>query len=76
MKNTKQTSHQIIVETVVPLTKELETSVKTLCKEKFGTEKFEHKINPSILGGVRITVDSTRYDASLKAKLDSLITSN
>ncbi|MEK7458202.1 MAG: F0F1 ATP synthase subunit delta [Patescibacteria group bacterium] len=62
----------IIVETVIPLSTDQKAVVSTLLKSKFGTPSFTEKLNPSILGGVRIMVGSTQYDATLAGKLAQL----
>jgi len=62
----------IIVETVIPLSAEQKAVVSALLKSKFGTTSYAEKLNPSILGGVRIMVGSTQYDATLAGKLAQL----
>lgn len=69
MKNTQQT---ITVETVVALTKEQDSEIKDIIKKKFGTEKYTSLLNKDLLGGIRIAVNSTQYDASLQGKLAQL----
>ena len=64
----------IVVETVVPLSAQQAQTVKTLLKKSFGTESYTTELNPEILGGVRIRVGSTLYDASLHGKLEQLRT--
>lgn len=62
----------IVVETVIPLSPEQKAVVSALLKSKFGTSTFTEKLNPSILGGVRIMVGSIQYDATLAGKLAQL----
>ncbi|HKY74251.1 MAG TPA: F0F1 ATP synthase subunit delta [Patescibacteria group bacterium] len=66
------TARTIVVETVIPLSAEQKKAVAAMLKQKFDTETFSEKINSEILGGVRIMVDSTQYDASLLGKLTQL----
>lgn len=66
------TARTIVVETVIPLSAEQKKTLAGMLKQKFGTETFSEKINSEILGGVRIMVDSTQYDASLLGKLTQL----
>lgn len=68
MKNT----HTITVETVVRLSDSQKKELTSLLKKKFGTDKYVSILNPSLLGGIRITVGSTQYDASLQGKLSQL----
>lgn len=68
MTNTRK----IIVESVIPLSAEQTTELKTLLKKKFGADGFESKLSPELLGGLRITVGSTQYDASVLGKLAQL----
>lgn len=66
------TTRTIVVETVIPLSAAQKKDLTALFKSKFGTEKFSERINAEILGGIRIMVDSTQYDASLLGKLAQL----
>ena len=63
---------KIIVESVVPLSAEQETELKSVLKRKFGTNEYTAKLNEELLGGLRITVGSTQYDASVFNKLAQL----
>lgn len=65
-------TQSIIVETVIPLSVAQKAIVSALLRSKFGTSSFTEKLNPSILGGVRIMVGSTQYDATLVGKLAQL----
>ncbi len=69
MKNTKA---HIVVETVIALSQQQEKELKDLLKKKFGVSEFTTTLNPNLLGGIRITVGSTQYDASLQGKLSQL----
>ncbi|OGJ22399.1 MAG: hypothetical protein A2804_00590 [Candidatus Pacebacteria bacterium RIFCSPHIGHO2_01_FULL_46_10] len=65
----------VIVETVVPLSTQQAQTLKVMLKKSFGTEEYTTELNPEILGGVRVRVGSTLYDASLRGKLEQLRTS-
>lgn len=65
-------AHNIVVESVIPLSAEQKKDVAAFLKKKFGTEKFAEHINTDILGGVRILANSTQYDASIAGKLQQL----
>ena len=69
MKNTKA---HIVVETVITLSSSQEKELKDLLKKKFGVSEFATTLNPDLLGGIRITVGSTQYDATLQGKLSQL----
>lgn len=62
----------VIVESAVALTKEQSDEVAKLLEKKLGSSTFTAKVNPAILGGLRITAGSTRYDASVLGKLETL----
>ena len=64
--------NSIVVETVIPLSAEQKATVSALLKSKFGTASFTEKLNPNVLGGVRIMIGSTQYDATLAGKLEQL----
>ena len=70
MKSTAQPA--ILVETVVDLNDKQTQLLKELFKKKFGTSAFTNSKNPSILGGIRVTVGSQRYDLSLLKKLQTI----
>lgn len=63
---------EVIVESAVALSTEQTDAVSKLLKEKLGSSEFTAKVNPAILGGLRITAGSTRYDASVLGKLETL----
>ena len=64
--------NSIIVETVIPLSIAQKAVVSALLKSKFGTPSVTENLNPRILGGVRIMVGSTQYDATLVGKIAQL----
>ena len=64
----------VIVESAVALSKEQASAVAEVLKKKLGVSEFSESVNPAILGGLRITVGSTRYDASVLGKLETLRT--
>jgi F-type H+-transporting ATPase subunit delta len=67
------TSHShILVESVIELSPDQVKELKALLKKKFGSDQYESRLNPALLGGLRITVGSTQYDASVLAKLEQL----
>lgn len=60
------------VTTVVPLSSAQKKQIAQVLKEKTGSEEFESQIDPSIIGGIRLTVNSREYDATIKNKLEQL----
>jgi F-type H+-transporting ATPase subunit delta len=61
------------VTTAVAMSEAQSTRMKAALRAALGQDpKIEAKVDPAILGGIRIRVGSRLYDASLKSKLDSL----
>jgi F-type H+-transporting ATPase subunit delta len=49
------------------------SSLERKLRETLGREpRIEARVDPAILGGLKVKVGSRLYDASLKSKLDSL----
>jgi len=65
---------KVLIETVIPLSATQKKSVQKLVEQKLGNAEIVEKINPSILGGIRITAGSVQYDASVFGKLQQLRT--
>jgi F-type H+-transporting ATPase subunit delta len=57
----------VIVTTAVELTAAQKKLVREIATEKLGTKEFElqEKLDPTIVGGVRLTLGSRQYDASV-----------
>ncbi len=61
------------VTTAVALTDAQTESLKSALRQALGKDpQIETKVDPAILGGLKVRVGSRLYDASLKSKLDSL----
>ena len=61
------------VTTAVKLTPAQETGLKAALRQALGKDpEIETRVDPSILGGLKVRVGSRLYDASLRSKLDSL----
>ncbi len=61
------------VTTAVALTDAQIDSLKSALRQSLGKDpQIETKVDPAILGGLKVRVGSRLYDASLKSKLDSL----
>ena len=64
-------SAQVI--TAVPLTDSQTAGLTAALRAALGKDpRIETRVDPAILGGVKVRVGSRLYDASLKSKLDSL----
>lgn len=61
------------VTTAVPLTAAQATGVSSALRQAFGKDpEMTIKVDPAILGGLKVRVGSRLYDASLKSRLDQL----
>jgi F-type H+-transporting ATPase subunit delta len=61
------------VTTAVALTPEQTKGMAAALRQALGKDpEIETRVDPAILGGVKVRVGSRLYDASLKSKLDSL----
>ncbi len=61
------------VTTAIPLTDSQTASLAAALRTALGKDpQIETRVDPAILGGVKVRVGSRLYDASLKSKLDSL----
>jgi F-type H+-transporting ATPase subunit delta len=61
------------VTTAVALTAAQASGLQAALRQALGKDpEIETRVDPSILGGVKVRVGSRLYDASLKSKLDSL----
>ena len=61
------------VVTAIPLTDAQSAALASALRTALGKDpEIETRVDPAILGGVKVRVGSRLYDASLKSKLDSL----
>jgi F-type H+-transporting ATPase subunit delta len=61
------------VTTAIALTPEQAKGLQSALRQALGKDpEIETRVDPSILGGLKVRVGSRLYDASLKSKLDSL----
>ena len=62
-----------LVTTAMPMTSAQSARVAAALRTALGKDpQIETRVDPAILGGVKVRVGSRLYDASLKSKLDSL----
>lgn len=68
----KKRNHALI-ESATALTADLQKEVTDGLVKKYGDHlTFEYKVNPDLLGGIRVKVGSDVWDGSVKARLASL----
>lgn len=61
--------------TAAPVSKETEDRMRRMVERKAkGTVKFQSEIDPDIIGGFVLEYDTYRMDASVKSKLQSILT--
>src|SRR6187549_3504729 len=64
---------QATVESAAPLSPQLRDQVRADLLKKYGQDlTFDLRVNPELIGGLRIQVGSHVWDGSVRAKLDSL----
>ncbi len=61
-----------LVTTAVPLTDAQKKKIQQALTDKLGSGAFEEKIDTAILGGIKITVGSKEYDATIQNKLERI----
>ncbi|HAU99452.1 MAG: hypothetical protein UX04_C0006G0079 [Microgenomates group bacterium GW2011_GWF2_45_18] len=62
----------IVVESVIALSSNQKKKLADLFEKKYGSREFKEKIEPTLLGGIRVTVGSTQYDSSLFGSLTQM----
>lgn len=60
----------ILIESAIKLDKEQTTEIEKTLKGQ-GSD-FEYKVNPDILGGLRVTIGGKRIDLSLAGKVNQI----
>ena len=62
-----------VIESAVPLSQETSDSVVNNLKQKYGQDlTTEFKVNPELIGGMRIKLGSDVWDGSVKERLNRL----
>ena len=64
-------THTLLVESVVPLSKDQLDSIKSMVTSKFSVT-VENKITPDLIGGMRLHFNGKVLDFSLKARIIDL----
>ncbi len=63
----------VIVTTAIKLSKTLQTEIKDSLEKKLKTKiDLKLQVDPEVLGGISITIDSHHYDATYRYKLDQV----
>jgi F-type H+-transporting ATPase subunit delta len=65
-------STQVTITSVIPLNDKQKSTLVSGLKKKYSDIEVVEKIDPSILGGLKVTVGSRQYDASVSGKLSQL----
>jgi F-type H+-transporting ATPase subunit delta len=61
------------VTTAIPLTPEQQKGVAAALRQALGKDpEITNRVDPALLGGIRVKVGSRLYDSSLRTRLDSL----
>jgi F0F1-type ATP synthase delta subunit len=61
-----------IVSTVIELSTEQKKLLADALEKKTGSREFIHRIEPEIIGGIKIILNSRAYDASVRGKLQKI----
>ena len=62
-----------IVYSTIPLTEKEIKKLEDACKSKLSQDvELKNKIDPSLIGGVKIAISDHVFDGSIKGKLESL----
>ncbi|MBI2018679.1 F0F1 ATP synthase subunit delta [Candidatus Daviesbacteria bacterium] len=68
----KLRKHTLVVETNCPLSLKQVEKIKRIVAKKYQITKLESKINPDILGGVRLRMGDDIYDESIQSRITQL----
>lgn len=64
---------QVIITTATKLTPAHLKKIKDAVAKKHGSRlTFEEVVNPEVIGGIKVTIGSHQYDATLQHKLDRI----
>ncbi|MCD8484601.1 F0F1 ATP synthase subunit delta [Candidatus Woesebacteria bacterium] len=67
-------AQHVTVTTAVELTATQRKEVMQVAQAKAGTQEIELKevVNPAVIGGIRLTIGSKQYDATVLNQLETL----
>jgi F-type H+-transporting ATPase subunit delta len=64
---------EVVVESSTPLDSNTTTRVTTGLQQKYGNDlTFDFKVNPELIGGMRVRVGNDVWDGSVRARLERL----
>lgn len=63
---------KVIVTSVIALDPSQKQALETALTKKYGQITLQEKIDPSLIGGVSVTIGSQQLDASVAGKLSQL----
>jgi F-type H+-transporting ATPase subunit delta len=64
---------QAMIESATELSPDLSNQVRADLQKKYGDDlSFDFRVNPELLGGLRVQVGSHVWDGSVRAKLENL----
>jgi len=66
--------NKVQVTTAIELDKKQKEQIKKELKRRYGELDYEFKVDPKVLGGIKLSVGFNEYDATLKTKLEKLKT--
>ena len=61
-----------VVTSAIALSSAQRKAVQEVLKKRFQVTEMEEKVDPSILGGLKVTIGSQQIDLSVKNKLEAL----
>lgn len=70
LRGNDRRSMNIIIESAIQLDKDQQAEIEKALKSHGSS--FEYRVNPSILGGLRVTMGGRRVDATLLGKVESI----
>ncbi|NCN83064.1 MAG: hypothetical protein GW947_03795 [Candidatus Pacebacteria bacterium] len=62
----------VSVTTAVELTSAEQAEIEKIVNKKIGSAEYKITVDPSVLGGIKIVIDSQEFDGTLKGKLQTL----
>lgn len=62
----------VTVTSAAPLSDQQKTTLLSGLNKKFGEVNLTEKLDEKIIGGIKVTVGSKQYDASVATKLEQL----
>lgn len=68
----KLRNHTLVVETSIPLSATQIKKIKDKMSQKFNIVRIEEKVNPELLGGVRLQIGDNIFDSSVSSKVEQI----